>query len=140
MGQVEVSLNPASIENGRIYESRVSGGFLFAILLPSYNGPMSEGPNKLLDFRNANGSRHFASIPDRFGPHEWQAMQQRLSSLVGVTVTSFVDIISQAITDFTYRGHEFAVDTQFGELWFFTPDPECPDELLAEVIGLFRKI
>lgn len=101
---------------------------------------MSEGTEKLLDFRNADGSRHFASIPDLFGSLEWKAMHQRLSSLPGVTVTHFIDASSQAITDFTYRGHEFTVDAQFGELWFSTPDWGCPNGLLAEVISLFRKI
>ena len=62
----------------------------------------------------------FASIPDRFGTHQWEAMRQQLALLPGVTITNFVDVTSQAITDFTYRGHEFTVDTQFGELWFFT--------------------
>ncbi len=101
---------------------------------------MSEGPSKLLDVRCPDGSRHFAAIPDCFGTHEWQVMQQRLASLSGVTVTGFVDATSQAIVDFTYRGHEFSLDTQFGELWLFTDDPGCPDEILAEVIGLFSQI
>lgn len=98
---------------------------------------MSRTGFNLIDFRSACGSRQFAEIPDLFGTVRWAEMRDRLAKCEGVNVTFFTDVISQAITDFTYRGYEFTVDTQFGELWFFVTNPDCPDELLMEVLALF---
>ena len=94
---------------------------------------MSEGPDKLSDMCAADGSRQFASLPDRFGNSGWLLMRDRLKEFPGVTVTTFVtDDITQAIADFNFGRHQFTVDTQFGELWLFVSDPACPDELLLQ--------
>jgi hypothetical protein len=104
----------------------------------SYNATMSEGLAKLIDVRALDGSRQFAAIPDH---GDWNALQHRLAASPGVVITAFIsDGVTQAITDFTYGGHQFTVDTQFGELWLFVSDPDCPEQLLVDIVTLFAKI
>lgn len=102
---------------------------------------MDNDSEKPFDHRSPDGSRHFAEVPDRFGNSGWETMRDRLAALPGVKVTEFLfDGVTQAITDFTYRGHEFTIDTQFGELWLFVSDPECPAEILVDVSRLVRQL
>jgi hypothetical protein len=100
---------------------------------------MSEEPIQLIDMRMKDGSRHFAGIPDTFG-FPWTVIKQRLSEVPGIAITEFIDTPIQSIADFTFRGYEFTMDTQFGELWFFAKDPACPNEVLVEVVRIFRQI
>jgi len=93
---------------------------------------MADSTNNLLDVRASDGSRHFAALPESI---EWMELRGALTSKSGVIVTKFVsDRITQAIIDFTYRGHEFTVDTQFGEYWLFVRDAACPVEILTDVV------
>src|SRR5262245_17564422 len=98
---------------------------------------MTSAP-KLLDVRTKSGSRQFAEMPDPFGPLGWATMHKRIRRLPGMRVTKFLNSIPQAILDFEFRGYLFTVDTQFGDLWLFVANPECPDEHLLEVVRLFR--
>lgn len=65
-------------------------------------------------------------------------MLRNISTSPGVVVTQILDSIPQVIVDFTYRGHAFSLDTQFGEFWLFVADPECPHEVLVEVATVIR--
>ncbi len=99
---------------------------------------MSEEPPKLLDFRTPGGSRQFAEIPDRI---DWNVLHERLVNHPDFVVTeSLTDGVTQWIHDFTYRGFEFTVDTQFGELWLFVADASCDDEVLHDVLNWFLRI
>lgn len=67
-----------------------------------------------------------------------------LGTLVGVKKTGILtDNITGAWMDFRYRGHKFSVNNVMGEYWFFVRDPECPDEILNDVVkycaGLLEK-
>jgi hypothetical protein len=42
--------------------------------------------------------------------------------------------------EFDFRGHKFSVSNQFGDYRFFIENPECPDEILLEVIAHYRKL
>jgi len=37
--------------------------------------------------------------------------------------------------DFTYRGHQFSINNQFGNYWFFVDNPQCSEEILEAVLG-----
>jgi hypothetical protein len=86
----------------------------------------------LLNHETSDGSRQFAALPET---KSWSELRQHLSRLAGVQVTDFVtDGVTEAWIDFTYRGHAFTVNNQFGEFWFFVTDPSCADEILKEVV------
>jgi hypothetical protein len=92
----------------------------------------------LLDIRAHDGSRQFASQPQT---RVWYDVRDHVSSLVGAILTSFVcDNVTEAWIDFTYGGHSFTINDQFGEYWFFVNDPKCPDEPLTAVASRFARI
>jgi hypothetical protein len=67
----------------------------------------------LLDIRANDGSRQFAELPETI---RWSELHIALTSHPDLAVNSFLsDHVTQAIIDFTYRGYDFTVDTQFGE-------------------------
>ncbi|HEX3525504.1 MAG TPA: hypothetical protein VH988_00425, partial [Thermoanaerobaculia bacterium] len=83
------------------------------------------------DTRMSDGSRHFVSLPETRSP---DALRDHLTGLPGAVVTGFVfDGIVEAWIDFRYGGHEFSVNNQLGEYWFFVQDPACPDTTLQDV-------
>lgn len=99
-----------------------------------YTFAMSEDRIRLLNHIANDGSRQFAAIPARIG---WDAMRQQLALQPDVTVTSFItDGVTQATMDFDFRGHQFTMDSQYGEYWIFVSDPDCPDELLITLLRL----
>jgi hypothetical protein len=80
-----------------------------------------------------DGSRHFGDLPQTV---LWHALRDHIEELEGAVVTGFVtDEVTEAWIDFSYRGHEFSVNDQYGEYWFFVQDPECPDEILEAVLS-----
>lgn len=101
---------------------------------------MADHPIEIFDMRCPERSRHFARVRDRFGPCHWPETLQKISAIPGVAVTQILDSIPQALVDFTFRGHEFSLDTQFGEFWLFVADPECPNEVLVEVAAAIRDL
>jgi len=80
-----------------------------------------------------DGSRHFGDLPQTV---LWHRLRDHIEELGGAAVTGFVtDNVTEAWIDFSYRGHEFSVNDQCGEYWFFVQDPECPDEILEAVLS-----
>jgi len=80
-----------------------------------------------------DGSRHFASVPETIG---WGTLCDHIVLLPGTELSGFVsDGVTEAWIDFTYRGHKFSVNNQFGDYWFFVEDVDCPEEILEEVMG-----
>jgi hypothetical protein len=87
--------------------------------------------NALLKLKMVDGSRHFASQPER---RSWRALQRHLAQLPGATLGEFIsDHVTEAWIDFRYEGHEFTVNNQSGEYWFFVRDPACPESTLERV-------
>ena len=79
-----------------------------------------------------DGSRKFAELPQS---RLWYDLRDHLQTLRGAVVTGFLtDDVTKAWIDFTYRGHSFTINDQFGDYWFFVDDPTCPDEILTEVV------
>ena len=92
----------------------------------------------LLDRKMSDGSRHFVDMPevvffDEFADHA--------EELEGAEITEFLtDGIVEMWLEFDYRGHKFTVNNQLGDYWFFVEDPNCPEEILMEVIDHFRQL
>lgn len=86
----------------------------------------------LLDERMSDGSRKFGEVPQQV---LWEEMRDHLLRLPGATLTAFVcDGLTEAWIDFTFGGHAFSVNDQFGDYWFFVADPACPEALLRGVL------
>jgi len=83
------------------------------------------------DTRMKDGSRHFVSLPEPRSPYN---LREHIERLPGAVVTKFLcDGIVEAWIVFQYAGHEFSVNNQFGDYWFFVKDPACADTTLQEV-------
>ena len=79
-----------------------------------------------------DGSRHFGDLPESLG---WYQLRKHIEHLDGAQVTDFItDNITEVWIDFAYRGHQFSINNQFGEYWFFVENPQCSDELLQAVL------
>ena len=79
-----------------------------------------------------DGSRHFVSIPEVCSFDEFH---RHIESLSCTEITGYTtDNISEMWLDFTFRGHSFSVNNQFGDFWFFVTDSECPDVILKNLI------
>jgi hypothetical protein len=88
---------------------------------------------KLLNIEMNDGSRHFGDLPQTL---TWYQLRIHIKKLDGAKVTGFItDHVTEAWIDFSYRGHCFSVNNQFGAYWFFVNDPNCPDEILAAVVS-----
>ncbi len=89
-------------------------------------------PEKPYNFTMADGSRNFASLPQSVS---WYDLRDQIANLPGAKLTGFVtDHVTEAWIDFTYLGHNFSVNDQNGEYWFFVGDPGCPDHILQAVL------
>lgn len=93
---------------------------------------------ELFDMRMNDGSRHFADMPETV---YFDTVADHAETLAGAEVTNFIsDGVVEMWLDFTFRGHKFSINNQFGDYWFFVDDPECPEEILLEVCDHFRKL
>ncbi len=80
-----------------------------------------------------DGSLHFADLPESAGRAE---LREHIAKLTGASVTGFLtDHITEVWIDFTYHGHRFTINNQFGDYWFFVEAVDCPEEILAEVVS-----
>jgi hypothetical protein len=92
----------------------------------------------LLENKMKDGSRHFVDMPetvffDEFADH--------VEKLEDAEITEFLtDGVVEMWLDFEFQGHKFSVNNQLGDYWFFVEDPDCPDEILLEVIDHFRQL
>ena len=90
---------------------------------------------RLRGLRMADGSRHFADLPQT---KLWQEVRDHVEKLAGAQLTGFVcDFVTEAWIDFKFRGQEFSINDQMGEYWFFVKDPACTDDILREVVAHF---
>jgi hypothetical protein len=76
-----------------------------------------------------DGSRKFAELPQS---RPWRELRDHLLVLHGAVVTGFfTDSITEAWIDFTFRGHSFTINDQFGDYWFFVDKDHQPQGLSA---------
>lgn len=93
---------------------------------------------ELLDIRMHDGSRHFVGLR---ASANWYEVRDHVERLSGAQLTGFVtDGITEAWIDFSFRDHQFSINDQFGEFWFFVANPACPDGILIQVATHFRHI
>lgn len=97
----------------------------------------------LFDLEMNDGSRHFGDLPERYDPElpEWRRIRDAVPKLTGAKLTGYVtDDVTEAWIDFRYQGHEFSINNQQGQWWFFVRDPACPDALLVAVLEHFEGV
>lgn len=93
---------------------------------------------RLFDFRMKDGSRNFADLPEIAYFNELRSHARKLA---GSSEAGFAtDWVTEVWLDFEYRGHRFSINNQMGEYWFFVEDPNCPDDILVEVVRHFESI
>lgn len=95
-------------------------------------------PQSLINLIMHDGSRHFGDLPQTV---DWYAVRDHVARLPGAALSGFVtDDITEAWIDFNYRQHDFSINNQFGDYWFFVNDPACPAEILREVLNHFAEL
>ena len=86
---------------------------------------------RLTDLRAHDGSRQFLALPESVS---WAHLRTHLEILPGAEITGYLtDHVTEVWIDFRYRGHQFSVNNQCGEYWFFVRDPGCPPAILEVV-------
>jgi hypothetical protein len=89
----------------------------------------------LLDDRSS-GWRQFASRPETIS---WVRLRRHIDAMAGAALVDVAcDRMNEAALIFTYRGHRFGLDLQDGAFRFTVEDPNCPDDILREVIAHLR--
>jgi len=79
-----------------------------------------------------DGSRKFTELSETV---TWDKFRQHITRLSGANVTDYLtDHVTEMWLDFTFRGHNFTVNNQSGDFWFFVVDPSCPDDILSAVV------
>jgi hypothetical protein len=92
---------------------------------------------QLFDITMNDGSRHFGDLPQTV---LWYELRDHIAHLSGAVITGFItDDVTEAWIDFTYLGHHFSVNDQYGDYWFFVDDPACPDDVLRDVLEHCKK-
>lgn len=85
-----------------------------------------------------DGSRYFGDLPQTTN---WYLVRDEVVKLPGAELKSFVtDHITEAWIDFSYQGHQFSINDQYGDYWFFVKDPACPDAILLAVLEHFKSL
>ncbi len=92
----------------------------------------------LIDAKMNDGSRHFVDMPEVVFFDE---LADHTENLEGTEITEFItDGVVEMWLEFEFRKHKFSVNNQFGDYWFFVQDPNCPEEILLEIINHFSKL
>jgi len=95
----------------------------------------------LLNTEMHDGSRMFATLPETHDLEspQWHLLRNRIEQLPGARLEGFLtDDVTEAWIDFAYRGHQFSLNNQGGEWWFFVTTPSCPDDVLRDVVEHFE--
>src|ERR1044072_6001962 len=92
----------------------------------------------LLNIIAHDGSRQFGELPQSVS---WNKLRRHIKRLDGVTdVSLLTDNVIEGWIDFNFRGHDFSVNNQFGDYWFFVKDPQSPDDVLETVLSHCRNL
>lgn len=93
---------------------------------------------KLIDQRTADGSRHFASLPQTAS---WTALRDSVALLSGAELLNYVNPGGIAAwIDFSFRDHRFRINAYDGRFHFFVSDPQCADLTLFQVGSHFEAL
>lgn len=92
----------------------------------------------LFDMRMNDGSRHFVDMPEVVFFDE---VADHVEELEGAEITEFItDGVLEMWLEFEFSEQNFSVNNHLGDYWFFVRDPNCPEEILFEVIDHFRQL
>lgn len=87
---------------------------------------------KLLNFIMNDKSRKFAELLENC---DWEVLRFHLEKLREIQVTDYItDNITTVWIDFNYKNQRFSINNQYGEYWFFSQNPVCPEEILIEIV------
>ena len=93
---------------------------------------------ELLNIIMHDGSRQFGDLPQSA---TWYKLRRHIARLEGATVTDFVtDHVTEAWIDFSFHGHQFSINNQWGGYWFFVKDAYTPNEILEAVLSHCRSL
>lgn len=93
---------------------------------------------KLIDQRTADGSRHFAHLPQAAS---WTALRDRVALLPDAQLLNFVsERVAHGWLDFSFRQHRFLINARKGQFHLFVDDPQCPDLILFQVASHFETL
>lgn len=94
--------------------------------------------DELLKKKIVSGARHFVDMPEAVFFDE---IADHTEELEGAEITEFItDGTVEMWLDFDFLDHKFSITNHLGDYWFFVQDPNCPEEILLEVIDHFRKL
>jgi hypothetical protein len=94
--------------------------------------------DELLENKIKSGARHFVDMPEVVFFDE---LADQVETLEGAEITEFItDGVVEMWLEFEFREHKFSVTNQYGDYLFFVENPECPEEILIEVMNHFRKL
>lgn len=92
----------------------------------------------LLNIAAHDGSRLFGELPETVS---FDRLRGHLETLPGTRVTDVLtDHITEVWIDFSFRGHHFTVNNQYGDYWFFVQEPQAPDVILEAVLTHSRSL
>jgi hypothetical protein len=87
---------------------------------------------KLINAITHSKSRQFVDLPESV---DWEVLRGHLEKFSGALVTDYVsDGVTEMWLDFNYKGYKFSINNQYGEYWFFSQNPVCPEEILIEIV------
>ena len=92
----------------------------------------------LLNIAANDGSRQFGELPETVS---FDRLRSHLETLPDTRVTDFLtDHITEVWIDFSFRGHHFTVNNQYGDYCFFVQETQAPDEILEAVLTHCRSL
>lgn len=94
---------------------------------------MSTPQPALTDIRAHDGSRQFLALPETVSAEKLRHCIRALKA----RTTGFLDAPAEIWIDFRFAGHDFTINRQNGEYWFFVADPDCPETILHSVAEHF---
>ena len=87
---------------------------------------------KLLNSIMSDHSRHFAELPESV---DWEDLREHIEKMPDAFIKEYIsDGITEMWLDFTYKDYNFSINNQFGEYWFFSKNPVCPEEILIKIV------
>ena len=77
--------------------------------------------------------QQFAMRPEKVS---WMRLRRHLASMPGAALVDVAcDRMNEAALIFTFRNHRFGVDLHEGAFRYSVEDPDCPEDVLAEVLA-----
>ena len=82
--------------------------------------------------------RHFASLPETVS---WVRLRRHVDAMPGGALVDVAcDRMNEAALVFIYRGHRFGVDLHDDAFRFSVEDPDCPADVLSDVLAYAEQL